>query len=207
MTETKPADVAATKGDETKGDAVQGSETQGAEGEQPAPVSHHQKDGRYIPYSGGSMGWFENSGVLNSERMNNYVFRTAMDGDLVRAKQYQRAGMQTEKRRSERKALAQELSVTLKSAREEHTVRVGDLSAHGMKVNFAGDQIHLNRLDKVSCRFPPGKGGVPALELECIVIHAEKTGRSRTVWIFGLDFGPMSPAQAAALAKIGGFES
>ena len=177
MTETKPADTAApvTPAPDTTAPDMPTPETPELQGDEAKPqpaLPHHQKDGRYIPYSGGSLGWFENSGVLKSERVNNYAFSTVLDGDLVRAKQYVRAGMQTEKRRSQRKEPVQELLVTLKSSTEEQTARVVDLSAEGLKVTYVGDQTHLNELDKVACRFPPATGGVP-LELECTVVHKE----------------------------------
>ena len=37
------------------------------------------KDGRYIPYSGGIMGWFENAGVLKCEHPNNYRYHEMID--------------------------------------------------------------------------------------------------------------------------------
>ena len=54
-------------------------------------------------------------------------------------------------------------------------------------------------------RFPPATGGVP-LELECTVVHKEQAGRRRVVWLFGLNFAPMSEAQAAELDRFGGLE-
>ncbi len=39
--------------------------------------------GRYIPYGGGSLGWFENSGVLKCEKGNNYKFHTAIDSRVI----------------------------------------------------------------------------------------------------------------------------
>ena len=76
MTETT-SDVAAGEAEESEVITVEGEVTEA---------------GRYIPYSGGTMGWFENSGVLKCEKPNNYLFYTAMESDLIRSKQFERWG-------------------------------------------------------------------------------------------------------------------
>ena len=49
------------------------------------PAAEETPHGRYIPYSGGSAGWFENSGVLKYERHQNYQFHREMDLPEVRS--------------------------------------------------------------------------------------------------------------------------
>jgi len=163
---------------------------------------HHQADGRYIPYAGGSLGWYENSGVLKTETRNNYQFRSVIDGQMVRAKQHQRVGSHTDKRRSERKSVQQEVSAVVKTPKEEKTTRVLDISKHGVRVQYVGDDLVLKNAEKVACRFLAPGGGAALLEVTCTVVHSEKTGRTRTLWHYGLDFPELSPEQTASLEKL-----
>jgi hypothetical protein len=187
MTETKNSAMS---------DAIQS--LQGDLGEQ-----HHQNDGRYIPYGGGSLGWYENSGVPAAEQRNNYKFHTAMDADIIRAKQYLRSGLRAEKRRSARRVVAEELGVTLKSAKETKSLRVIDISKHGAKVQYSGDDVGLKNGDRVVCMFHLGASKEIALELMCTVVRAEKTGKTRTLWNFGIDFPLMKDPQIAKLKELG----
>jgi len=202
----QPADVAAPPGAE----GVQPAEVAAppaAEGGQQPTDRRYQKDGRYIPYGGGSLGWFENSGVLSNERKNNYAFRTAMEADLIRDTEHKRAGRRSEKRRSRRKVPPQELTVTLRSSNGEQTGLVVDLSAHGIRVSCAGEEVHLDKLEKIVCEFPASEVDVPPLELQCTVVRSQKKVLSRATRNVDLDFAPMSEEQAAALAELGGFDS
>jgi hypothetical protein len=164
-----------------------------------AGESQHQADGRYIPYAGGSLGWYENSGVLAGEARNNYKYFTAMDADMVRAKQYLRAGLRAEKRRSTRRILKEALVVSVKSSKETKQLRVIDISKHGAKIQYSGDDIVLKNSEKVTCQFLEKEGGNLLLELRCTVVRSEKIGKTRTLWNFGLDFPLMTPEQAAQL--------
>ncbi len=176
----------------------------GEQGGQGVIESQHQRDGRYIPYSGGSLGWYENSGVPAREKSNNYGFHTAIDSDMVRAKQYLRAGLRAEKRRSPRRALSEELAVTLKTGKEEKSARAFDVSRHGARVQYIGDDIVLRNSDKVLCQFL-GKGGeAPVLELMCTVVRSWKVGKTRTLWNFGVDFPMLNPEQLAKLESYAG---
>ena len=47
-------------------------------------------DGRYIPYGGGLMGWFENSGVLECELPKDYKFYSVLKPEEVRSKLFER---------------------------------------------------------------------------------------------------------------------
>lgn len=187
---------------ETKaGAAPAASQEQGGEG---VAESQHQSDGRYIPYSGGSLGWYENSGVPAHEKANNYAFHTAIDSDIVRAKQYLRAGLRAEKRRAPRRALSDDLPVTLKSDVEEKSARVFDISAHGARVQYVGDDIRLKNSDKVLCQFLGKDGAAPVLELMCTVVRSWKVGKTRTLWNFGIDFPLLNPDQLAKLTTFAG---
>ena len=64
-------------------------------------------DGRYIPYSGVIMTWYENSGVLKCEAPNGYRFHEMVDAESVRMKLFERwgGGENISRRVSDRHAL------------------------------------------------------------------------------------------------------
>jgi PilZ domain len=187
MAETKPGEALAT----------------GAEEGVESAAAQHQADGRYIPYSGGSLGWYENTGVPAREKSNNYGFHTAIDSEVVRAKQYLRAGLRSEKRRSARQVLKEEIPVTLKMAHDTKVGRVFDISKNGARVQYIGDDIQLANGEKLHLAFMDKAGGV-TLELPCTVVRSWKAGKTRTLWNFGVDFPLLNEQQAAKLAAIGG---
>lgn len=190
----------------TDTEAKPGAEPQEAEAPQagkPGP-GEYQNEGRYIPYSGGSLGWFENSGVLATEKRNNYLFHTVMDPAMVRAKQVQRAGVQVEKRRSARREPPANLTVTVQVAKEQKSLRLLDLSLHGAKLQFTGAAIALRETEKVIVQFHDGSGGTLLLELLCVVARVEQLeGRMRTMWFVGIAFPPLTAEQAGTLRRIG----
>jgi hypothetical protein len=163
----------------------------------------HQADGRYIPYSGGSLGWHENSGVASRERRNNYGFHTAIDGELVKAKQYLRSGLRAEKRRSSRRKITEEMPVVLHTDKETKTGRVYDISKHGIRVMYIGDDILLKTGDQAHVRFPDSKGAI-VLDLLSTVVRSWKAGRTRTLWNYGIAFPLMKEDQLAKLIAYAG---
>jgi PilZ domain-containing protein len=169
-----------------------------------AGAGQYGNEGRYIPYSGGSLGWFENSGVPNAEKRNNYLFHTVMDAALVRAKQVVRSGQSAEKRRSARVEPGDGLSVTVNLAKEQKTMRVLDLSMHGARLQFTGPALALKNTERAVCQFHGAPGGAPLLELLCTVVRLEQVvGRMRTSWIIGIGFPELTPEQTETLRRIG----
>lgn len=158
--------------------------------------------GRYIPYGGGCLGWYENSGVLKTEIPNNYTFYTAIDPDIVRARQHTREGSKVEKRRAARKDIEPELSISLVYGGEDKPAVCKDLSLHGMRVVAVGDEMAFKKGDKVTCRFPQKSGRV-LLELVCTIAWADKTGRIRTIWNIGASFPTLTAEQQAAIRQFG----
>jgi PilZ domain len=167
-------------------------------------VTDTQHDGRYIPYGGGCMGWFENSGVLKAEVPNHYTFFSAVDPELVRAKMFERAGTMVNKRRAERKEMTPELPITLKWGKDAKQAVGKDLSIHGMKVQFVNDEVALKKDDKVTVLLHDKTGRSMLMELSCSVMWAEKTGRLRTIWNFGVGFPTLTPEQVEKIKEIGG---
>ena len=158
--------------------------------------------GRYIPYGGGCLGWYENSGVLKTEIPNNYTFYTAIDPELVRARQHAREGSRVEKRRATRKDFEPELSLSLVYGGEDKAAVCKDLSLQGMRVVCVGEDIAFKKGDKVTCRFPQKSGRI-LLELACTIVWAEKSGRIRTIWSFGASFPTLTTEQQAAIRQFG----
>jgi hypothetical protein len=167
----------------------------------------HQHDGRYIPYSGGSLGWYRNSGVLRRESVNNYQFGSVMDEALVRAKQHLRSGLGGEKRRSARKVLGSETTIQVTLGAVATPMQIINVSKHGAKLVYVGEELVPKNGAKLTCAFPAGKGGAPAFELQCTIVHTEQTGKKRVVWLMGIDFPIMTPEQASALASLLGLEA
>lgn len=174
-----------------------------AEGSAEEAEKTHQADGRYIPYSGGSLGWYENSGVPSRERSNNYGFHTAIDGELVKAKQYLRSGLRAEKRRSSRRKITEEMPILLHTDKETKTGRVYDISKHGIRVMYIGDDILLKTGDQVRVQFPDPKGAI-VLDLASTVVRSWKAGRTRTLWNYGIAFPLMKEDQLAKLVAYAG---
>lgn len=182
------------------------SETQTAAAPQAAAGSTGEVaryEGRYIPYAGGCMGWYENSGVLKSELPNNYLFHTALNKDLVRARMFERTGDKANRRRSARRNLETELTVVLTWGSESKPSNCKDISLHGMRVQIVNAEITLRKDDKTTCQIQDKAGG-EALNLNCTVMWAEKTGKARFIWTLGLAFTSVTPEQEARLKEIGG---
>jgi hypothetical protein len=167
----------------------------------------HQHDGRYIPYSGGSLGWYQNTGVMKGERANNYQFNLVIDEDLVRAKQHLRSGVQGEKRRSPRKVLADSMTLQMTLATITVDVQLLDISKHGARLAYVGEELIPKNGAKVKCVFPAAKGSSTPLELQCTIVRNEKSGKTRVVWLIGVDFPIMNPGQMSALSTLLGIEA
>jgi hypothetical protein len=87
----------------------------------------------------------------------------------------------------------------VKAGKEVYAMRVIDISTHGMKLQIAGDTIMLKNSDRVACSF---KAGTATLELQCTVVRTEKTGKTRTLWNFGMDFPMMAPEDLQKLKEL-----
>ncbi len=161
-------------------------------------------DQRYIPYSGGCLGWFENSGVMKVEKPNNYQFFAALDADLVRARQFERTGSKVNKRRSRRKELDPEMKITLKWGKDSKTAMCKDLSAHGMRVQIIDEQVTLKKDDKVQLQVHDKSGRTLLLDLACAVMWAERAGKLRAIWTFGVTFPTLTAEQVDKVRELGG---
>ncbi|HKI98401.1 MAG TPA: PilZ domain-containing protein [bacterium] len=155
--------------------------------------------GRYIPYSGGSMGWFENQGVLHSERGNNYHFREVMESEYVRAALFQRWGQVTDQRAARRIARENSVNVLMSDEAVPETAfqlsteegvlagRTKNVSHYGMRMQFDRDP-HLSRGKSVKVQLLGGDGSDVVLDLPAKVIWVKREMYVRPVWFVGVAF-------------------
>ena len=155
--------------------------------------------GRYIPYGGGSMGWFENQGVLNSERGNNYRYDKVMSSEHVRAALFQRWGQHTDKRAAQQVAgsnsvsrlmsdeSSPETAFNLISRRGTFSGSTRDISPYGMRTVFK-KQVALARGDRVKVELMSHEDGQVALELAAVVVWVKREVVVWPVWFVGFAF-------------------
>jgi hypothetical protein len=178
----------------------------------PAPVALRQapaktkagtdstQQGRYIPYGGGSAGWFENSGVLKSEHRNNYRFRQEMDLPEVRAKQFLRWG-ETANRRAGSPRAERKLAINLVQGGTSRQVLTQDMTDRGVRLQFM-DEANLSEGENCIVELlSPGDNAVLA-SLDAQVIWVEEERLKRSVWNVGLFFPHPSAESLAVLGSL-----
>lgn len=158
------------------------------------------QEGRYIPYSGGSMGWFENSGVLKSELGNNYLFHTVMQSDEVRSKQFERWG-DSFNRRGRKKRVRKETGVTLISGSGEIRGSTRDISINGVRLQFL-EELGIAKGDLCTLRIHEGDTDIVLTDLGSKVVWLERIGKIRPVWNLGLTFPNITPEQTEILRPL-----
>ncbi len=158
--------------------------------------SETTSDGRYIPHSGGLMGWFENSGVLKRELPNNYLFYTVIDAQAVRGKLFGRwgGGEKVNRRVVERHGTARQATVNLVWGDRSVGATTRDYSTHGLCVQLSEeDDPGLKKGDDLRVQVMDGAaGGEPLLDVPAQVMWITSGGRRRSVWSVGLAFGDIS---------------
>jgi hypothetical protein len=157
-------------------------------------------EGRYIPWSGGIMGWFENSGVLKCEIPNNYLFYTVMESDTVRSKQFERWGDRFNRRGPrDRKRKSMNITILADGAKVKGATK--DISVHGIRLQFL-EEVSLEKGQKCTVQIHKGDTAEVLVEMNAKVVWEEKVGRVRTVWNIGVTFLDTSPEQVEALTEL-----
>ena len=164
-----------------------------------AKVPEQTPGGRYIPYSGGSAGWFENSGVLKSEQRNNYHFDKEMDLPEVRAKQFLRWGPAFDRRQGDRKRRS--VHINLLKEGSSTALTTWDINSRGIRLQFdtsptlaIGEQVSVEILGAVD--------GSPLALLDAQVIWMDQVGETRQLWNVGLYFPMVSAEISAAVMQL-----
>jgi len=158
------------------------------------------EDGRYIPYSGGIMGWFENSGVMKSEIGNNYHFHELMQSDAVRAKQFERWGERTNRRTIE-KRFRKDKGVIMLVDKTEVKGTSRDISGHGVRIQFLV-AANVQKGDECRIKLLETEDGPEIVELDARVVWSEKIGKIRPVWNVGMTFTSISKEQAEKIQPL-----
>lgn len=149
-------------------------------------------EGRYIPYSGGSLGWFENSGIPRSEKGNAYKFYTAIDTVKVRQKLFERWGSDVNRRMESRFEVQHPTPITILWDGNSQDAETKDISAHGLRMQLT-EETSLKIGDKIQVQLykkPDFKE--KALLIESEVMWVARVGKRRTVWNIGIGFTNIS---------------
>ena len=112
--------------------------------------------GRYIPYGGGTAGWFRNSGVPKSEEGNAYGFHTAIDTELVLQKRFERLGQDVNRRQANRQLVDGNTPVTLTWERRQAEAIMKDFSDKGIRVRLT-EATGLQAGDVLGVRVHPSE--------------------------------------------------
>jgi len=157
------------------------------------------KGGRYLPYSGGLLGWFDNQMVLKTERHNNYKLFTIFEGSDIRQKLFSRWGKELDRRSEERKDGKDiKVSIPLESGTVNATTK--DFSHHGVRLQFTG-QPDIKKGDSVKMNLL-GDGKNITLSIDCLVVWMALSGAGGNNWVVGLGFMPTSPEEAEQIKKV-----
>jgi len=157
-------------------------------------------DGRYIPYSGGSMGWFENMGVMKRESGNNYLFHTVMAGDRVRAKQFERWG-QGFNRRGSNKRVRKDVAVTMITNKIKINGNTRDISAHGIRMQFFSE-VDVKKGDTITIQLRQGSSKNVMVEAAARIVWIERIGKIRPVWNVGITMDNLDNEQSQVIQRL-----
>lgn len=159
-------------------------------------------DGRYIPYSGGMMGWYENGGVMKCEKQNNYLFHTMIDTEALRKKLFERWGEdeKVNRRISKRHEISKPINLSLLLGEEDLRAVTKDYSTHGLRLQVMQEVVRMKKGDKPMTRiFGDKTGDEPLFNLESVIMWINRVGRRRPVWNLGLGFTEMTQDLAKQL--------
>ncbi|MEE8433640.1 MAG: PilZ domain-containing protein, partial [bacterium] len=181
---------------ETTGEEVVSTE-ENAEESRSADMT---EEGRYIPYSGGVMGWFENSGVMKSEIGNNYQLHQLMQSDAIRATQFERWGERTN-RRTVDKRYHKDKGVIMLLDKKEVKGTSRDISGHGVRIQFLVE-ANVNKGDECRIKLLETEDGPEIVELDARVVWSEKIGKIRPVWNVGMTFTDLTKEQTEKIQPL-----
>ena len=162
------------------------------------------EDGRYIPYSGGLMGWFENRGVPRRELPNNYRFHTVIDAQAVRRKLFERWGKgETGNRRvSPRFEIEGNISVSLEWEGNKLVALGKDISSYGLRLQIQQEEVMLKKGDMVHLKiYNDPEQRTTKFDIESQIMWIDRIGRRRPVWNLGVSFPTITMEESDALKE------
>lgn len=163
-------------------------------------------DGRYIPYSGGIMTWFQNAGVLKCEAPNNYRFHEMVDAEAVRKKLFERwgGGENVSRRVGERHTLRRPISLLL-TTDSGRTVpsSAKDYSSHGLRLQLEGsEQNGFSKGDNIRVVIQDGPdSGKVLFDIASQVMWAMQVGKTQPSISLGIAFIDLSVEKREALLR------
>ncbi len=166
----------------------------------------YTKDGKYIPASGGTRGWFENSGVPVVEHPNRYRFNEAIDEQAFRQSSLDRI-QESHRRSAKRFQVALPVRIRIGAAGEEQPGFCVDVSLNGAKLRVRSELAPGTVLRVVFCS-PRERGGVSD-ELFTVTATVRwcslaTTARNTVRYFTGMEFEPMDLPTKEAMAKLVG---
>lgn len=166
--------------------------------------SEQNPDGRYIPYSGGCMGWFENGGVLKCELPNDYKFNTVLDPTTVRRVLFARWGDRVNRRQHERVDVESEVLVSVRFGDEVYEALSKDLSAHGLRLQILENVEELNKGQSVtvSLQHPDGGKKKETIDIDSQVMWVARVGTRRPITNVGIGFTHITEDTQRQLKKM-----
>ncbi|MBI3992079.1 MAG: PilZ domain-containing protein [Candidatus Lambdaproteobacteria bacterium] len=157
-------------------------------------------DGRYIPYSGGCLGWYENMGVLKTERANNYLYHTVLDLQTVRRVLFAREGHDVNRRMDERIDVEREVHVTIVHGDNSHSALTKDVSANGLRLQLV-EPTEMQKADSVIVQLKHDADSKPEVELRAQVMWVARVGKRRIVTNLGVGFTKITPKEQHTLKE------
>ena len=163
-------------------------------------------DGRYIPYSGGIMTWFENSGLLKCEAPQMYRFHEMVDAAAVRLKLFERwgGGENISRRASDRHVLRRQINLELHTASGEKVVcSAKDYSSHGLRLQLPGvDHPRFSKGDKIRVVIQDEPVAERVLfDIASQVMWAMEVGKTEETLSVGIAFMDLSMEKRQALLQ------
>lgn len=163
-------------------------------------------DGRYIPYTGGIMTWYENSGLLKSELPQGYRFHEMVDAESVRMKLFERwgGGENISRRASERMELSKPIHLHLvSSAGTAVACKAKDYSSHGLRLQLEDtDESAFSKGEKIRVVIvESGESGSILFDITSQVMWAHQVGKTSETLSMGIAFMELSTDKRQSLLQ------
>ena len=168
--------------------------------------SETMADGRYIPYSGGIMTWFENRGVLKCEQPNKYRFHEMIDADSIRIKLFERwgGGENISRRVSERQSVGRPIHIVLTTSSGAAIPSTAkDYSSHGLRLQLTNaGQVNLTKGDTIrTVIYDNPQSGQILFDIASQVMWANQVGKTQETLSIGIAFMDLSMDRRKALLE------
>lgn len=168
------------------------------------PPEEYTSGGNYIPASGGTRGWFQNSGVLQVEYPNNYRYQEAIDVDAFSQSSID-VLQESHERNSKRFEMPQPIKIHTDQDEKIHPGFCVDISMTGAKIRvrrkFEVDSAVLFTLCTPRTRDEEEQA---LFTLDAFVRWCKMASKARNTvrYYCGLQFEPMDLPSKEALANI-----